>query len=591
MSYPEFTQTDPERESRGLAAAGETRIGETENDQPSRQDGAPAGESFGDILSEFEESQRRASEGRTESRQGTVVAVSSEFVFVDIGFKTEGTIPVAEFRDPSGNPDVKEGDQVIVTIKGRGSDGYYLLSKIKVERPKDWSSLESAFAEKRTIAGVVTGVVKGGLSVDVGVRAFMPASRSGVRETAELEQLVGQDITCKIIKLDVADEDVVVDRRTVLEEEEAKAREESFAALQEGAVVRGTVRTLTDFGAFVDLGGVDGLLHVADISWGRVGKPADVLSAGESVEVKILKIDRKSRRISLGTKQLQPDPWSLADTKYVVGERVRGKVTRVVDFGAFVELEPGVEGLIRLFDLTWSKKPVKPKDIVKPGELVEAVVLNVNGADRKIGLGLKQALGDPWDEAVKKYTAGTIIEGKVLNMAKFGAFVDLGEGIEGMIHVGDITAEKRIEHPQDVLKVGQVVKAVVLEADRERRRIRLGMKQLQPTSTDEYIAEHKAGDVVTGRVIRVGKTEAEVELGEGLKVSCPLPKDAGKSREQAAPASTDVSSLSAMLAAKWKQGKSLNSESIGEPMRPGQVRSFRIAGLDPAKKRIELELV
>ncbi len=376
----------------------------------------------------------------------------------------------------------------------------------------------------------------------------------------------------------------------VLEEEEVKARQQVFEALQEGAVVRGTVRTLTDFGAFVDLGGVDGLLHVGDMCWGRIGKPADVLTAGESVEVKILKVDRHSRRISLGMKQLQPDPWSLAGEKYTVGERVHGKVTRTVDFGAFVELEPGVEGLIRLFDLTWSKKSVKPKDIVKPGELVEVVVLNVSGADRRIGLGLKQALGDPWDEAMKKFPAGTIVEGKILNMANFGAFVELGEGLEGMIHVGDITAEKRIEHPQDVLKAGQTVRAVVLEIDREKRRIRLGMKQLQPTSTDEYIAEHKSGDIVTGRILKVFKTEVEVELGEGLKASCPLPKESGKAKEQAGPASADVSSLSAMLAAKWKQGKTLNSESSGEPVRPGQVRSFRISGLDPAQKRIQLEL-
>jgi small subunit ribosomal protein S1 len=569
MSHPEFISTDPERAPEAQLAAGE---------------------SFGDILLEFEEAHRHGTEGRGESRQGTVVAISSEFVFVDVGFKTEGVIPVEEFRDPAGKLDVQKGDHLIVSISGRGPDGYYQLSKIKVERPKDWTGLESAFSEKRTIAGVVTGVIKGGLSVDVGVRAFLPASRSGVRETADLEQMVGQEITCKIIKLDVADEDVVVDRRAVLEEEEAKAREQAFEALQEGAVVRGVVRTLTDFGAFIDLGGVDGLLHVADISWGRVGKPADVLTVGESVEVKILKVDRQSRRISLGMKQLQPDPWSLAETKYTVGERVRGTVTRVVDFGAFVELEPGVEGLIRLFDMTWSKKPVKTKDIVKPGDLVEVVVLNVNGADRRIGLSLKQALGDPWDEAIKKFPAGSIVEGKIVNMAKFGAFVELGNGVEGMIHVGDITAEKRIEHPQDVLKTGQTVRALVLETDREKRRIRLGIKQLQPTSADEYIAEHKAGDIVTGRVLRVGRTEAEVELGEGLKATCPLPKTPGKSQEQAAPASRDVSSLSAMLAAKWKQGKTLNAESYGEPVRPGQVRSFRITRLDPAQKRIDLEL-
>jgi small subunit ribosomal protein S1 len=547
--------------------------------------------SFGEILSEFEGSHRHAAEGHKESRQGTVVAISSESVFVDVGLKTEGIIPVEEFRDASGNLEIKAGDQVIVSVKGRSPEGYYLLSKIRVERPKDWASLEKAFAEKRAIVGTVTGAVKGGLTVDVGVRAFLPASRSGVRELAELEQLTGQEIICKIIKLDVTDEDVVVDRRVVLEEEEAKAREQVYAALQEGAVVRGTVQTLTDFGAFVDLGGVDGLLHVTDMSWARVGKPADLLSAGDSVEVKILKVDRESRRVSLGLKQLSPDPWSLAGEKYKVGDRVRGKVTRVVEFGAFVELEPGIEGLIRLFDLTWSKKAIKAKDVVKPGELVEVVVLNVSGTERRIGLGLKQALGDPWDEAANRFPVGSVVEGRIANLAKFGAFVELGEGLEGMIHVGDISAEKRINHPQDVLKAGETVKALVLEVDREKRRIRLGMKQLQPTSADEYIAEHKVGDIVTGRLVEVRKQEASVELGEALLAPCALPREQKKVQEAAEPAAADVSSLSAMLAAKWKQGKTVSVESSREPARAGQIRSFRITALDPAQKRIELELV
>lgn len=542
------------------------------------------------MLSEFEEAQRRAQDGQAASRQGVVIAITPDSVFIDIGMKIEGVIPADEFREPNGQIDVKAGDQVLVSIKGRAEGGYYLLSKIRVERPKDWSTLESAFAEKRVIAGVVSGTVKGGLSVDVGVRAFLPASRSGVRETAELEQLVGQEISCKIIKLDVADEDVVVDRRVVLEEEEAKVRQRTFDALQEGAVVRGVVRTLTDFGAFLDLGGVDGLLHVADISWARIGKPADVLKTGDELEVKILKIDRNSRRISLGLKQLQPDPWSLAADKYKVGDRVRGKIVRVVDFGAFVELEPGIEGLIRLFDLTWSRKAVKAKDIVKPGELVEVVVLNVSAGEHRIGLGLKQALGDPWEEALKKCPVGAVIEGKITSLAKFGAFVELGEGVEGMIHIGDISAEKRLNHPQDELKLGQVVKALVLEADRGKRRIRLGVKQLQPTSADEYIAEHKVGDVVTGRVVEVRKDEARVELGEGLLALCALPKEQKKVQDaEAAPA--DVSSLSAMLAAKWKQGRTLNAESSREPARSGQVRNFRIIALDPAQKRISLELV
>jgi small subunit ribosomal protein S1 len=556
-------------------------------DLETRAQAAPE-ESFGDILSEFEESRHR-SEGRGESRQGAVIAVTGDTVVVDIGFKTEGVVPLEEFLDPSGKPDVKPGDQVVVSIRGRNSEGYYLLSKIKLERPKDWSGLERAFAEKTAIAGTVVAAVKGGLSVDIGVRAFMPASRSGAKNPAEMEQLAGQEISCRIIKLDTAKEDVVVDRRSVLEEAELQARHQRFDALQEGQTIRGTVRTLTEFGAFLDLGGIDGLLHVADISWGRVGKPADVLNAGDELEVKILKIERKSHRISLGLKQMAPDPWTLAAGKYNVGERVRGKVTRVVEFGAFVELEPGVEGLIRMADLTWSRKVRKSEDVVKPGELVEVVVLNVSGAYKRIGLGLKQALGDPWDDAVKTFPVGSAIEGRITSIAKFGAFVELAEGVEGMIHVGDISNEKRIEHPQDALKLGETVKAQVLEIDRDRRRLRLGIKQLIPTSADEYIAEHKVGDLVSGRVVDTSKGYARVELGEGLMAECALPKEKKNQAEASAPRA-DVSALSAMLSAKWKQGASVAAGNVGEPLRSGQVRSFRITTLDAAAKRIKVEI-
>ncbi|MGD0014638.1 MAG: 30S ribosomal protein S1 [Bryobacteraceae bacterium] len=549
--------------------------------------------SFGEMLSEFEEARRQASAGQGESRKGTVIAVTSDGVFVDIGWKTEGLIPLEEFRDSSPQPEVKVGDQVVVSIRGRAEGGYYLLSKIKVERPKDWSALESAFAGKRTIAGVVTGVIKGGLSVDVGVRAFLPASRSGAKSPAEIEQLVGQEIACKIIELDVSKEDVVVDRRAVLEEEEATARQARAEALQEGQVVRATVRTLTDFGAFLDLGGIEGLLHVADISWARVSKPSDVLKAGDELEVQVLKVDHQARRISLGLKQMTPDPWTLVAETYPIGQRVRGKVTRVAEFGAFVELAPGIEGLIHLSDLSWSKKARKPSDVLKPGELAEVVVLSVSPAERRIGLGLKQALGDPWEEAAQKFPAGSVVEGKITNLAKFGAFVELAEGVEGMIHIGDISAEKRLNHPQDELKLGQVVKAQVLDVDREKRRIRLGIKQLQPTSVDEYIAEHKLGDLVTGRIVEVAKGTARVELGEGLLAACPLPKEP-KKEEQAPPADNgpaDVGALSALLAAKWKQGGLAPATGQRrEPARAGQIRTFRITLLDPTAKRIELEL-
>lgn len=559
-----------------------------ERESPVRQTSEPAPSeiSFADLLAQFE--QQRAAEASGEGRTGTIIAISGETVFVDVGLKTEGILPAAALRDSSGNLNAQPGDLLRVSIRGRDPEGYYLLSLIKIERPKDWAALEQAFAEKRTIAGIVTGQVKGGLSVDIGVRAFLPASRSGVKEPAEMEKLVGQEITCKIIELDVANENVVVDRRIVLEEEEEQARRQAFEALKEGDVVRGVVRSLTDYGAFVDLGGVDGLLHVSDISWGRVRKPADVLNVGDEIQVKILKVDAENRRISLGMKQLTPEPWSLAEEKYKPGERVRGVVVRLADFGAFVELEPGIEGLIHLSDLSWSKKARKPSDVLKVGEAVEVVVLNVNAAERRIALSLKQALGDPWDRVDQDYPVGSVVQGRVTNLAKFGAFVEVAEGVEGMIHVGDMSAEKRLEHPREMLKVGDTVRAKVLEIDRERRRLRLGIKQLEPTTTDEYISEHRAGDVVSGRVVEILEDgRARVQVADGVFASCRLPGPA-ETNTAALREPADITVLTAMLAAKWKQGRAPGIPP--EPVRAGQVRSFRIVQLDAAAKRIELEL-
>jgi small subunit ribosomal protein S1 len=547
-------------------------------DSPKTAPEAGIDASFGDILSKFEQSHHAGGQ----SVEGTVVSVTADTVFVDIGRKMDGVLPL-DLAHP-----MKPGTKLVVSIKGRDGEGNYLLSTIKIETPRDWSGLEAAFAAKSTIMGTVAEVVKGGLRVDVGVRAFMPASRSGVREQAEMEKLVGQEIECRITKLDTASEDVVVDRRVILEERERTAKEESFGRLEEGSVIRGTVRSLTDFGAFVDLGGVDGLLHVSDMAYSRTVKPGDVVAIGDSVEVKILKINRDTRKIALGLKQLMADPWSLAPEKYKQGERIRGKVARVADFGAFVELEPGIEGLIHVSEMSWTKKNIRPDQIVKTGDMVEVVVLGVNPGERRIALGLKQALGDPWEDALKKYTVGSAVDGTVTTLAKFGAFVDLGDGVEGMIHIGDISREKRLNHPNEALKVGERIKAQVLEADKERRRFKLGIKQLQPTSIDEYIAEHKAGDPVSGRLIEVRDGRTKVELGEGVfgwaKLSGEQPAKA-----EAAESKADLSTLSAMLQNKWKSGG--GGSAAAEPLRAGQVRSFKILSLDVAQKRIELELV
>ena len=543
-------------------------------------------ENFADLLSQFEKSRRTGESAKQTG--GTVVAVSGDSVFVEVGLKSEGILPLAALQGEN----VKVGDKLVVSVKGRNPEGYYELSRGKVQRTTDWPSLEQAFADKATILGTVTAVVKGGLSVDVGVRAFMPASRSGTRTAAEMEKLVGEEIRCRIIKVDVADEDVVVDRRAVIEEEERSGKDRRVSQLKEGERVSGTVRSLTDYGAFLDIGGVDALLHVGEMAWSRVSKPSDVLTVGQEVDVVILKISQEGekRRISVGLKQLQADPWSAAAEKYKVGERVRGVVTRVAEFGAFVELEPGVEGLIHISEMSWGKKIKRVSDVVKPGENVEAVVLGVSPGERRISLGLKQALGDPWVDAAQKFAPGTVVEGPVTNLTKFGAFVQLTEGIEGMIHISDLSAEKRLNHPQEVVKVGQVVKAQVLALDQQKRQLRLGMKQLVPSGLDEYIAEHKKGDVVSGRVIDDSGGHMRVELGEGIQGSCRVTSEQAGDKKAAKPAAkVDVSDLGSMLSARWKGGTGA-SATKPEDVRSGQVRTFRITSLDPASKKIDLEL-
>jgi small subunit ribosomal protein S1 len=553
---------------------------------PESQLNSDANESFDGLLSQYERSHQRKPESGNQI-EGTVVAVSAESVFLDIGFKTEGILSVADLQKTGKT--VKPGDKLHVTLRGRDPEGYYQLSLFKVIQPTDWESLQKAFTEKAIISGTVTGVVKGGLSVDIGVRAFMPASRSGVRDAAEMEKLVEQEIRCKIIKLDVAEEDVVVDRRAVAEDEERTVRERRYSEMREGDIVRGEVRSLADYGAFIDLGGVDGLLHVGEISWSRVNKPADVLSVGQQVEAKIIKIDSDKRRISLSMKQLQPHPWESLSDKYKPGERVRGVVTRVMEFGAFVELERGIEGLIHVSEMSWAKKVRIASDVLKARDSVEAVILGVNVPERRISLGLKQALGDPWEDAAQKFTPGTAVEGPVTNIMNFGAFVMVAEGIEGMIHVSEISAEKRINHPRDVLKVGQTVRAQVLAVDREKRQLRLSMKQLVPSSLDEYMAEHREGDVVTGRVIEASGKQARIELGEGIHATCQV-TGAGAPRQDPQTAGTDLSALTSMLSARWKGGSSPTSRSQSDALAAGQIRSFRITRLDSDAKQIAVEL-
>jgi len=556
---------------------------------PDTPSSTESNESFGNLLSQFERSHLlQRSEG---TREGTVVSVSADSVTVDVGLKTEGSLPISELQ--AKGKTVTAGDKLQVTIRGRDPEGYYELTLSKAARPTDWAALQRAYESKSTIVGTVTAVVKGGLSVDVGVRAFMPASRSGARDAAEMEELVEQEIRCRITKLDEADEDIVVDRRVIAEEEEQAAKDRRYSELKEGELVSGTVRSLTDYGAFIDIGGTDALLHISDISWSRVARAADMLGVGQQIDAQVLKVDAEKRRVSVGMKQLQPHPWDSVPDKYKVGERVRGTVTRVTDFGAFVELAPGVEGLIHVSEMSWVRKVRKPSDLVKPGETVEAVVLGVSAAEKRMSLGLKQALGDPWADISQKFSVGSVVEGPVVSLTKFGAFVQVAEGIEGMIHVSDLSAEKRINHPQDVLKLGQSVKAQVLELDTEKRRLKLGIKQLAPTSIDEYLAEHREGHVVSGRVMQVSGDSAQVELGEGVQATCritiPGATQADSSGVSSGGEKTDLASMTSMLQARWKSGATAEASKPQE-LKAGQVRSFRITKIEAPTKKVEVEL-
>ena len=550
-----------------------------------------SGENFGELLAEFEQSHSHRKEqpeaGATRQLEGTVVSLSADAVYLDIGFKTEGVLPRDAF--PQNAEKVSPGDRFSVSLKGRNEEGYYALSLTKLAQVTDWASLEAAFEQKAAIVGTVTGVVKGGVSVDVGVRAFMPASRSGVPMGEDLEKLVGEEISCRITKLDVADENVVVDRRVILEEQERAQAADRLASMQEGNVVEGEVRSLTSYGAFVNIGGVDGLLHVSDMAWTRVSRPEDLLAVGQKLTVKVLKIDAGTKRISLGLKQLGQEPWETVSNKYRVGQRITGRVTRLADFGAFVELEPGIEGLIHVSEMSWIQKVRKPSDLLKVGDTVEAVILGLNLDDRKLSLGLKQALGDPWADVSERFPVGSVHAGTVSRLMNFGAFVQLAEGVEGLVHISEITSEKHLHHPQEALKSGEPIKVKVLALDLEKRQMKLSIKQAEPTSLDDFFAEQKVGDVVSGRVVSVTGGSAQVELGEGVSATCKLSAEKNEDPAGAGESKADLASLTAMLQSRWKSGAApAGSSSVS--LQPGQVRSFRIVHLDAESESIQVEL-
>ncbi|HRR56312.1 MAG TPA: 30S ribosomal protein S1 [Acidobacteriota bacterium] len=476
------------------------------------------GQDFARMLEEFDQSSVPFSEG--DVVHGRVLKVSPDWVVVDVGFKSEGLIPASEFKDDSGEVNVKAGDQVDVLLESIEPDGSVILSREKAERMRIWDKIEKAFNEQTVLKGTVVDRVKGGLSVDIGVKAFLPGSQVDMQPVRNLDSFRGEEIEVRVIKVNKRRGNIVLSRKAVLEEEFYRRKEETLRTLEEGKVVKGIVKNLTDYGAFVDLGGIDGLLHITDMSWGRVNHPSDLFQVGQEIEVKVLKFDRLEERVSLGYKQLAPDPWLAAAEKYPKGKRVKARVVSVTDYGAFVELEPGVEGLIHVSEMSWSRRIKHPSKLVQVGDEVEAVVLEVDPENRRISLGMKQIEPNPWEQIAETYAINSVVRGVVRNMTEFGAFVEVEEGIEGLVHISDLSWTKKIKHPSEVLQKGQEVEAVVLNVDAENQRLSLGIKQLQPDLWEEFFSRHQVGDVVRGKIIRLTSFGAFVEVEEGIEGLC-----------------------------------------------------------------------
>jgi len=457
---------------------------------------------YENLIAQYEDTLKNLQEGQI--IRGRVIQVTPSEVIVDIGYKSEGVISIAEFTDYEGHVTVAVNDRIDVLLEStEDQNGYVVLSKDKAEKMRVWDDVEKAFREGTNVRGRIIDRIKGGLAVDIGVKAFLPGSLVDTKPVKNLDLLRGKDFEFKVISVDKKRGNIVLSRKAVIEVEQEAKKRETLAQLEEGRVLRGTVKNLTDYGAFVDLGGLDGLLHVTDISWGRINHPSDVLKVGDEIDVVVLKFDKESERVSLGTKQLTADPWEQVPEKYPVGSRVSGRVTNVTDYGAFVELEQGIEGLIHVSEMSWSKKMKNPSKVVSVGDTVEAIISDVNTDTRRISLSLKNTLPDPWEGVAEKYTMGTEITGKVRNLTDFGAFVEIEEGVDGLIHVSDMSWTKRIKHPSEVLKKGDEVRATITHIDPENRRISLSIKEFMPNEWEEFKKKHQVGSVIEGTVSRI----------------------------------------------------------------------------------------
>jgi len=464
---------------------------------------------------------------------GTVVKITDKHVVVDIGLKSEGLIPKEQVLDHTGEPKLAVGDAVEVVVEREEPEGGYLVSYEKAQRHRLWDQLEKAAAEKTPVTGTVLSRVKGGLTVDIGVKAFLPGSQVEIRPVRNLDTYLGQQLDVRVIKLNKKRGNVVISRKEILEEEQNAKKSVTLETLEEGTVLTGVVKNLTDYGAFVELGGLDGLLHITDMSWGRLTHPRDLVQVGDEIQVKVLKFDKEKHRVSLGFKQLTPDPWLDATERYPIGAQVKGRVLSVTDYGAFVELEQGIEGLVHVSEMTWSKRMKHPSKMVKPGDEVDTIILQVNPNDRRISLGMKQLQDNPWEQLEDKYPTGATVEGRVRNLTDFGAFIEIEDGIDGLVHVSNLSWTKRIKHPSEVLKKGEKVKAVVLGVEPENRRLSLGVKQLEPDVWDTFFAQHRVGDVVKGKVLRTAQFGAFVEIAEGVEGLCHVSEAVDETGKQA----------------------------------------------------------
>ena len=514
---PEPAHAEPVRvEEAHAAAEAEAKTATVDAEAAAAAEEAAGAEEMSKLIEQYSEPQEAAAQN--EIIEVKVVAYTEHGVVVDLGGKTEGLIPAAEFQE-TDIPRPDPNSTIEVQRTGERKDSFVIVSYQKVVRRRTWEKIEAQFKAKETISAKVVDRIKGGLVVDIGVRAFLPGSQYDLRPSANLDGLMGQSLDVRITKLNRRRGNVVVSRRALLEEELHAKRAELMEQLKEGQTVHGTVKNVTDYGAFVDIGGLDGLLHLTDLSWGRVRHPSDVVKPEQEIDVTVLKFDKEKQRVSLGLKQLMKDPWIDAAERYPAGGKYKGKVVGVVDYGAFVELEPGIEGLVHVTEMSWAKKPTHPSKVVKAGEEVDVVVLDIKPSDRRVSLGLKQAQPDPWLLVAEKYPVGTVVTGKVRNIAEFGAFIEIEDGFDGLVHVSDVSWTGRVKNPHEVFKKGEPITAKVLRIDPENRRVSLGMKQVNDIWGD-WFKQHRVGDIVKGKVSRIATFGAFVELGDNIEGLC-----------------------------------------------------------------------